>query len=91
MASKTISVELKKKTIQMAVNQIDMLRAMDMGKHREGDAMFELVKEIKKDIRKQVRDNNKVDGWKEFWNFWPLSIVVPLMLLSIILGPYFTR
>ena len=47
MVSKTISVELKKKTIQSAVNQIDMLRAMDMGKHREGDAMFELVKEIK--------------------------------------------
>ena len=75
----------------MAVNQIDMLRAMDMGKHRDGDAMFELVKEIKKDIRKQVRENNKVNGWKEFWSFWPLSIVVPLMLLSIILGPYFTR
>ena len=90
MASKTISGELKKKTIQMAVNQIDMLRAMDMGKHRDGDAMFELVKEIKKDIRKQMRAN-KVNAWKEFWNFWPLSIVVPIMLLSIILGPIFTR
>ena len=57
---------------------------MDMGKHREGDAMFELVKEIKKDIRKQLRAN-KVNVWKEFWHF-SLSIVVPLMLLSIILG-----
>ena len=34
---------------------------------------------------------NKVNAWKEFWNFWPLSIVVPIMLLSIILGPIFTR
>ena len=90
MASKTISVELKKKTIQAAVNQIDMLRAMDMGKHREGDAMFVLVKEIKKDIRKQLREN-KVNAWKEFWHFWPLSIATPLMLLSILLGPYFTK
>ena len=90
MASKTISVELKKKTIQAAVSQIDMLKAMDMGKHREGDAMFELVKEIKKDVRKQLRAN-KVNAWKEFWHFWPLSIVVPIMLISIILGPYFIK
>ena len=90
MVSKTISVELKKKTIQAAVSQIDILKAMDMGKHREGDAMFELVKEIKKDVRKQLRAN-KVNAWKEFWHFWPLSIVVPLMLLSVILGPIFTR
>ena len=90
MVSKTILVELKKKTIQAAVSQIDMLKAMDMGKHREGDAMFELVKEIKKDVRKQLRAN-KVNAWKEFWHFWPLSIVVPLMLLSVILGPIFTR
>ena len=90
MVSKTISVELKKKTIQAAVSQIDMLKAMDMGKHREGDAMFELVKEIKKDVRKQLRAN-KVNAWKEFWHFWPLSIVVPIMLISIILGPIFTR
>jgi len=27
--------------------------------------------------------------WIELLNFWPLSIVVPLMLLSIILGPIF--
>ena len=52
MANKTISVELKKKTIQSAVSQIDMLKAMDMGKHREGDAMFELVKEIKKTAKR---------------------------------------
>ena len=90
MVSKTISVELKKKTIQAAVSQIDMLKAMDMGKHREGDAMFELVKEIKKDVRKQLRAN-KVNALKEFWHFWTLSIVVPLMLLSVILGPIFTR
>ena len=48
------------------------------------------VKEIKKDIRKQMRAN-KVNAWKEFWHFWPLSIVVPIMLISIILGPIFTR
>ncbi len=28
----------------------------------------------------------KKDGWREFLEFWPLSIVIPLMLLTIILG-----
>ena len=44
--------------------------------------MFELVKEIKKDIRKQL-STNKVNA-ERVLKIKPLSIVVPLMLLSII-------
>ena len=44
--------------------------------------------EVKRDINKQIKAN-KVNAWKEFFDFWPLSIVVPIMLLSIILGPLY--
>ena len=47
------------------------------------------MKEAKRDINKQIKA--KKTFWREWWDFWPLSIVTPLMLLAIILGPYFTR
>ena len=34
---------------------------MDMGNFQKGDSMFELVKEIKKDIRKQLRANKVLE------------------------------
>ena len=49
--------------------------------------MSELLHEIKRDIMKQKKQEKL--GWKDFFEFWPLSIVVPLMLLAIILGPFF--
>ena len=57
---------------------------------QKGEPINELMREAKRDINKQIKAN-KVNVWKEFFNFWPLSIVVPIMLLSIILGPIFTR
>jgi hypothetical protein len=45
------------------------------------------MREIKKEVKKQRKQDEL--GWKDFWNFWPLSIVTPIMLLSIILGPLF--
>ena len=48
---------------------------------------LKLLKEIKKDIMKQKKQNKQL--WRELLDFWPLSIVVPLMLLSIILAPLF--
>ena len=87
MANKTISVELKKKTIVNAIGQIDMLTQMELGQHRKGDPVYELIMEVKRDLKKQMRQK-KVNVWKEFFDFWPLSIVVPAMLLSLIWGAY---
>ena len=42
-----------------------------------------ILREIKRSIKKQKKQEDF--GWKDFWE---LSIV-PLMLLSIILGPLF--
>ena len=47
----------------------------------------DLIMEIKRDINKQKK-LDKVNVWKELLDFWPLSIVVPIMLLSILWGAY---
>ena len=84
---KTITVTLSKKTIQSAYSEMKLLKMIGAG-YAQGDSpMIKLLKEIKRDINKQHKQ--KMSGWKEFFHFWPLSIMVPLMLLSIILGPLF--
>ena len=88
--AKTVSVELKKKTILEAMNIVRVQRDLGFPAYQKGEPINELMREVKRDINKQIKAN-KVNVWKEFFNFWPLSIVVPIMLLSIILGPIFTR
>tara|TARA_Y100001937_G_scaffold15812_1_gene21628 strand:- start:629 stop:889 length:261 start_codon:yes stop_codon:yes gene_type:complete len=84
---KTITVTLNKKTIQSAYSEMKLLKMIGAG-YAQGDSpMIKLLKEIKRDVNKQHKQ--KMSGWKEFFHFWPLSIMVPLMLLSIILGPLF--
>ena len=84
---KTITVPLNKKTIQSAYSEMKLLKMIGAG-YAQGDSpMIKLLKEIKRDVNKQHKQ--KMSGWKEFFHFWPLSIMVPLMLLSIILGPLF--
>ena len=83
----TVNVTLKKKTIQSAYNEIRLLKMIGAA-YAQGDSpMTKLLKEIKKDIMKQKKQNKQL--WRELLDFWPLSIVVPLMLLSILLAPLF--
>ena len=83
----TINIEVKKKTLQEVYNQVGMLNDMGFPNFQKGEPINNLMKEIKRSIKKQKKQEDF--GWKDFWEFWPLSIVVPLMLLSIILGPLF--
>ena len=84
---KTITVTLNKKTIQSAYNEVRLLKMIGAA-YAQGDSpMTKLLKEIKKDIMKQKKQNKQL--WRELLDFWPLSIVVPLMLLSILLAPLF--
>ena len=70
-----------------AYSEMKLLKMIGAG-YAQGDSpMIKLLKEIKRDVNKQHKQ--KMSGWKEFFHFWPLSIMVPLMLLSIILGPLF--
>ena len=82
-----IIVELNKKTLQEVYNQVGMLNDMGFPNFQKGESINNLMREIKRSIKKQKKQENF--GWKDFWEFWPLSIVVPLMLLSIIIGPMF--
>jgi hypothetical protein len=83
----TINIEVKKKTLQAVYNQVGMLNDMGFPNFQKGEPINNLMREIKRSIKKQKKQEDF--GWKDFWEFWPLSIVVPLMLLSIILGPMF--
>ena len=88
--SKTVTITVKKKTLESVYNQVRLCCDMGFPNFQKGEPINELMKEVKRDINKQIKAN-KVNAWKEFWHFWPLSIVVPIMLISIILAPYFTR
>ena len=88
--AKTVTITVKKKTLESVYNQVRLCNDMGFPNFQKGEPINELMREAKRDINKQIKAN-KVNAWKEFFNFWPLSIVVPIMLLSIILGPIFTR
>ena len=83
----TVNIEVKKKTLQEVYNQVALLNNMGFPNFQKGEPINNLMKEIKRSIKKQKKQEDF--GWKDFWEFWPLSIVVPLMLLSIIIGPMF--
>ena len=82
-----ITVELNKKTISEVYNQVAMCNDLGFPNFQKGEPINNLMKENKRSIKKQKKQEDF--GWKDFWEFWPLSIVVPLMLLSIIIGPMF--
>ena len=81
---KTVNVDIKKTTILSAYNQVKLLTALDFPNFQKGEPIYELLMEIKRSIKKVKKQ--KKEGWREFLEFWPLSIVIPLMLLTIILG-----
>ena len=83
----TVNIEVKKKTLQEVYNQVAMCNDLGFPNFQKGEPINNLMREIRKSIKKQKKKEDF--GWKDFWEFWPLSIVVPLMLLSIILGPLF--
>ena len=83
----TVNIEIKKKTLQEVYNQVALLNNMGFPNFQKGEPVHNLMREIKRSIKKQKKQEDF--GWKDFWEFWPLSIVVPIMLLSIILGPLF--
>ena len=82
-----ITIEVNKKTVSEVYNQVAMCNDLGFPNFQKGEPINNLMREIKRSIKKQKKQEDF--GWKDFWEFWPLSIVVPLMLLSIILGPLF--
>ena len=85
--SKTVNVTIKKKTIQSAWNELKLLNVIGAAYAQKRSPMSELLHEIKREVIKQKKQDKQL--WRELLDFWPLSIIVPLMLLSIILAPLF--
>ena len=81
--SKTVTITVKKKTLESVYNQVRLCNDMGFPNFQKGEPINELMREAKRDINKQIKAN-KVNAWKEFFDFWPLSIVVPTMLILIL-------
>ena len=82
-----IIIEVNKKTVSEFYIEVAMCNDLGFPNFQKGEPINNLMREIKRSIKKQKKEEDF--GWKDFWEFWPLSIVVPIMLLSIILGPLF--
>ena len=85
---KTINVELKKKTVASAYNQVKLCNDLGFPNFQKGEPLYNLVMEIKRQVMKH-RKQEKVVLWKELLEFWPLSIVVPSMLILILMANVF--
>jgi|TARA_B100001093_G_scaffold364790_1_gene349565 hypothetical protein len=87
---KTINITLNKKTLSEVYNQVALLNNMGFPNFQKGEPIHNLMREIKKEVNKQKKQDEVV-LWKELLEFWPLSIVVPSLLLAILFGPYIMR
>ena len=81
---KTVTITVNKKTLQEVYNQVGMLNDMGFPNFQKGEPINVLMREVKKDLKAQKKAE-KI-GWKDFLEFWPMSIVVPSMLLLILWG-----
>ena len=46
------------------------------------------MKSLKKKTKKKKEDKLTKEDWIELLNFWPMTIVVPIMLILILFGPW---
>ena len=85
---KTVNVDKKKTTILSAYNQVKLLSDLDFPNFQKGEPLYNLVMEIKRDIKRNKKMTKK-EAIIEFLQFWPLSIVVPAMLILILFANVF--
>lgn len=79
-----VQVELKKKTILEAMNIVRIQRDLGFPSYQKGEPLHDLLMEIKRSIKKQMKEKKTL--WRELLDFWPLSIIIPSMLILILLG-----
>ena len=81
MADK-VTITVKKKTLKEVYNQVAMLNDMGFPNFQKGEPVNDLMREIKRNLKAEKKAEKL--GWKDFLEFWPMSIVVPSMLLLIL-------
>ena len=79
---KTVTITVNKKTLSEVYNQVGMLNDMGFPNFQKGEPINNLMRETKKSLKEQKKQEDF--GWKDFLEFWPMSIVVPGMLLAIL-------
>ena len=65
-------VNIKKKLLKMFIINyvIKSNRFTTFLNFQKGEPMYDLIMEIKRDIKKQMRQLDKVNVWKELLDFW---------------------
>ena len=81
---KTVTITVNKKTLSEVYNQVAMCNDLGFPNFQKGEPINNLMREIKKDLKNQKKEQDFT--WKDFLEFWPMSIVVPGMLLLILWG-----
>ena len=81
---KTVTITVNRETLKQVYSQLGMLNDMGYPNFQKGEPIYNLMREVKKDLRKQKKVEKL--GWKDLLEFWPLSIVVPGMLLLLLWG-----
>ena len=81
---KTVTITVNKETLKQVYSQVGMLNDMGFPNFQKGEPIYNLMREVKKDLRKQKKVEKL--GWKDLLEFWPLSVVVPGMLLLLLWG-----
>ncbi len=84
----TITLNLKKKTLHQVYNQVKMCEELGFPNFSKGEPINNLMNEIRKQVKKQTRltKNENYIIIKELLEFWPLSIVIPSMLILILMA-----
>ena len=84
----TITLTLKKKTLSQVYNQVKMCEELGFPNFSKGEPINNLMKEIRNQVKKQTRltKKEKYIIIKEILEFWPLSIVIPSMLILILMA-----
>ncbi len=83
----TITLTLKKKTLSQVYNQVKMCGELGFPNFSKGEPINNLMREIKREVKKESKQEKM--GWKELLEFWPLSIVIPSMLILILMANVF--
>ena len=83
----TVTLELKKKTLHKVYNQVMMCEELGFPNFAKGEPINNLMREIKKEVKNKSKQDKM--GWKELLDFWPLSIVIPGMLILIMMANVF--
>ena len=84
----TITLTLKKKTLSQVYNQVKMCEELGFPNFSKGEPINNLMKEIRNQVKKQTRltKKEKYIIIKELLEFWPLSIVIPSMIVLILMA-----